>query len=426
MANERRPTIEIVSTGTEILQGLYPDTNAQWMSARLWALGLPVSYHSAVGDSAEDLENHLDMATRRSDLVIISGGLGPTEDDVNRFAIARVYGLELVEDAAAVEKMRQMFARRNRTFRDSNRVQALVPEGATVLYNDWGTAPGFLVEGRDGRATLAALPGPPRELRPMFERYLEPYLVERFRPAERFVVLTLHTIDLPESEINAKVRDLFDADPSIGLALLAAEGKVDIRLTARGADNDKVRRALAEFRRRIEERIGRENIYGADEETLEGAAARLLRSKGLTLAVAESCTGGMIASRLTNVPGASSFLMEGFVTYSNRAKVERLGVARDLLERHGAVSPQVARAMAEGARKAAQTDLGLSSTGIAGPTGGSPEKPVGLVYIGIAWGDGSEAIERRFLGDRNENRLYTTNAALDLLRRHLLRQEGGK
>jgi len=424
MEEKHRPKIEIVSTGTEILQGLYADTNAQWLSGQLLAIGLPVAYHAVVGDSIEDLESHLDVVSRRCELLIVSGGLGPTEDDINRFAIARVYGLELVEDEAAVEQMRERFARRGRPFTDANRVQALIPRGASVFYNEWGTAPGFLIEGTEGRATLVALPGPPRELRPMFDRWVRSRIVERFRPSERYLILTLHTIDLPESEINAKLGDLFDADPSVSVALLAAVGKVDIRLTGRGGDEDKVRQSLRRFHRRIEERLGPENVYGTDDQTLESVVGDLLKCNGLTVAVAESCTGGMIASRLTNVAGASSYLLEGFVTYSNEAKVARLGVARSLIERYGAVSAQVAEAMAQGARRVAQADRALSTTGIAGPTGGTAHKPVGLVYLGLAWEDGTTVAERRFLGKRNENRTYAVNAALDLLRRHLWRQTG--
>lgn len=417
-----RLRVEIVSTGTEIMQGLYADTNAQWLSNQLLALGLPVSYHSAVGDSLEDLADHLTVITRRCDLAIMSGGLGPTADDVTRYAIARVYNRNLVEDTAALEQMRRRFARRNLAFNESNRVQAMIPEGAQVFYNEWGTAPGFLIEGSDCLAALAALPGPPRELRPMFVRWVQPYLMKRFRPYERFMTLTLHTIDLPESEIDAKLKNLYDADPSVYIGLLAEQGKVDIRLTAHGSDEKKVRGVLEEFRRRIEEKIGPESIYGTDEETLEEAVGKLLQSRGLTIAVAESCTGGMITSRLVNVAGSSSYVLEGFITYTNEAKIARLGVERDLVERHGAVSRQVARAMAEGVRRVTQTDLGLSATGIAGPDGGTPEKPVGLVYIGLAWGNDSVVIAKRFLGNRNENRTYTTNVALDLVRRHLLRE----
>jgi len=421
MVRNRRLRVEIISTGTEILQGLYPDTNAQWLSNQLMEIGLPVAYHSAVGDSIEDLENHLRLVARRSDLVILSGGLGPTADDINRYAIARVYNLELIEDTAVVAQMRERFARRNLPFNESNRVQALIPQGAQVLYNEWGTAPGFLIEGSDCVATLVALPGPPRELRPMFVRWVQPYLIKRFRPSQRHWILTLHTIDLPESEINAKLEELYHADPSVYIGLLAEQGKVDIRLTAQGSDEEKVRQALKEFRCRIEERIGPENIYGVDDETLEGAIAKLLKSRNLTIAVAESCTGGMIASRLTNVAGASSYLLEGLVTYTNQAKIARLGVEPGLIEQHGAVSRQVARAMAEGARCATGASLGLSATGIAGPEGGTAQKPVGLVYIGLSWGNDSVVMEKRFLGNRNENRAYTTNAALDLVRRHLLR-----
>lgn len=420
------PRIEIVSTGTEILQGMYADTNAQWMSQRLLEIGLPVSAHSAVGDSREDLTALLRGGVDRCDLFIVSGGLGPTEDDVNRDAFADVYGRNLVEDEAAVEQMRRHFASRSRPFRESNRIQAMIPEGARTLYNDWGTAPGFVLEGdADRRATLIALPGPPREMRPMFERWVEPYLLERFRPSDRLLTLTIHTVNLPESDINAHIHDLFNADPAVNVASLAKTGKVDIRLTARCDSDDKALRVLETFRGRIEERVGPENVYGVDDDTIESAVGRLLVERQMTIAVAESCTGGMLASRLTGVAGASSYLLEGFVTYSNEAKTARLGVPPELIVRHGAVSAEVARAMAEGVRRAAKTDLGISTTGIAGPTGGTPEKPVGLVYIGLAWDGDAMAVEHRFLGNRDENRIYSTHCALDLVRRHLLRRRDG-
>ncbi|MCX8037448.1 MAG: competence/damage-inducible protein A [Candidatus Sumerlaeia bacterium] len=425
MAEQPNPRIEIISTGTEILQGLYPDTNAQWLSRQLAALGLTVAGHAAVGDSLEDLARLLDGVSRRCDLVIISGGLGPTVDDVNRYAIARTYGCELVEDDAAVQQIRDRFARRGLPFVESNRVQALVPRGARVLYNEWGTAPGFILEDCEGRATLIALPGPPRELQPMFDRWVRPWLLERYKPDTQLATLTLHTMDLPESQINAAIADLFHADPDVYVGLLAAGGKVDIRLTARGRDGMTIERKLGDFRRRIETRIGAESIYGCDDATLESVVADLLRTHNLHIAVAESCTGGMIASRLTNVAGASSFLLEGFVTYSNESKTARLGVDPDLIAQHGAVSRPVARAMAEGVLRVSGADLGLAVTGIAGPTGGTPEKPVGLVFVGLAWGNDSTVIERRFLGNRNENRAYSTNVALDLVRRYLLHR-GGK
>ncbi len=425
MAKQPQPRIEIISTGTEILQGLYPDTNAQWLSQQLAGLGLSVAGHAAVGDSQEDLERLLEGMIRRCDVVIISGGLGPTVDDVNRYAIARAYGCELVEDEQAVQHIRDRFARRGLPFVENNRVQALVPRGAQVLYNDWGTAPGFILENDNGRAVLIALPGPPRELQPMFDRWVRPWLLERYRLDTKLTTLTLHTIDLPESQINAAIADLFRADPDVYVGLLAAGGKVDIRLTARGFDEMTIERKLSGFRRQIEARIGAESIYGCDDASLESVVGDLLRSRNLRIAVAESCTGGLIAARLTNVAGASSFLLEGFVTYSNESKTARLGVDPNLIAQHGAVSRPVARAMAEGVLRVSGADLGLAVTGIAGPTGWTPEKPIGIVFVALAWGNDSTVIERRFLGSRNENRAYSANVALDLVRRHLLHR-GGK
>lgn len=419
------PEIWILSTGTEILQGLYPDTNAQWLSRELQAIGFQASRHMAIADDAKSLRAGLEVAAKSADLVIITGGLGPTADDLNRETVADVFGAKLIEDARALEEIEERFTRRGRKMPPSNAVQALIPEGATVLYNAWGTAPGFFLAACEGgpRAAMLALPGPPREMNPMFKQLAAPLVMERFGGGRRaYRVLTLHTISLPESQINEQIQDLFGADPKVNLALLAGKWRVDVRLTFQ-AETEVENAALeAEWRERIAERVGAENIFGENDTEFEQAIGALLREKGQTIATAESCTGGLIAKKLTDIAGSSDYFVEGFVTYTNGAKTARLGVPKDLIIEHGAVSAEVAEAMALGAQKASGADWALSVTGVAGPGGGTPEKPVGLVFIGLA-APGGEAKVRRVMGfsDRAAVRELSSLTALDILRRAILR-----
>lgn len=417
------PVVWIISTGTEILQGHYADTNAQWLSAHLLAMGLSVQRLMALPDKPERLREGLGEAARAADLVITSGGLGPTGDDLNRQVIAGLWGRGLVENAESWERIVERFRRRGRPVAENNRVQALIPEGAIVLQNDNGTAPGFYMRpGAEGpRATILALPGPPHEMRGMFEKQGAPLITEQFcdgRTALR--TLTFHTVGVAESTIDLQVRDLFEKDPRVNFALLAGAWRVDIRLTLMGRDEAENEALAREWRKTIHERVGAEFIYGEDAETLEYAVGALLRERGATLSTAESCTGGLIAGAITNVAGSSDYFKEGFVTYANEAKTELLGVDAALIERVGAVSPQVAAAMAEGARRRAGTDWAVSVTGIAGPGGGTEAKPVGLVYMGLASADRTVVAEHRFLGDRDNVRRQTVLTALDLTRRGLL------
>lgn len=423
-----RLRIWIISTGTEILQGLYLDTNAQWISQQLLALGFRVERIMALPDDHDSLKQELAWAADKADLIFMTGGLGPTADDMNRQTVADVFGVDLREDAQALLEIEERFSSRGRPMPPSNRVQALVPEGATVLYNEWGTAPGFYLRPQDGstNATMVALPGPPRENRPMFSQLVEPLLLEQFaggRKAHR--LLTFHTVGLAESHVNDKLSDLFGSDPKVNLALLAGKWRTDVRLTLQGANDNENDELGNAWRMLVAERLGSINIYGEDDETFEAAVGDLLRRRGETLALAESCTGGMIAARLTDVPGASEYFIEGFVTYSNEAKMARLGVPADVLEEHGAVSAETAEAMAAGARKVSGADWALSITGIAGPGGGTEEKPVGLVYVGLAMPDG-RVKHRRLLGPKHREavRELSTVTALNILRRGVVRYGG--
>lgn len=421
------PKIWIVSTGTEILQGHYADTNAQWLSQQIFGLGLRIDRHMALADDHNSLHEELEFACRRCDLIIMTGGLGPTADDLNRQSVARVYGVELEEDSESLERIERLFSSRGRLMPPSNNVQALFPVGAQILPNNWGTAPGFLMpppEGSELRASLLALPGPPRENRPMFETMVADLIRERFGVESKVLrTLTIHTAGVAESHLNDRIQDFFDRDPKVGVALLAGKWRVDVRLTLQGesdAENDRLQEHWIDH---IVDRVGEENIFGLNDTTLPGALGRMLKERGETLALAESCTGGLIAKQITDEPGCSDYFLEGFVTYSNEAKMRTLGVSKETLDEHGAVSSQVAEEMAAGAQKATGADWVLSVTGVAGPDGGTADKPVGLVYMGLAEPD-RHVIHRRMLGlggEREAIREFTAVQGLDLVRRAIIR-----
>jgi nicotinamide-nucleotide amidase len=413
---------EIVSTGTEICQGKYADTNAQHLSRELTLLGVKVNWHTATLDEADLLRDVLGRATRRADLVIMTGGLGPTEDDMTRGILAHLCGTELFEDSKVLDMIVARFRRRGFVMTPSNRSQAMVPRGSTVLYNDWGTAPGVMIEvPRAGKApsVLIALPGPPREMRPMFEQRARPLLRERLGLRPHIRILDIHTCFRAESQLNEVLRDLFGSDPRVTLAWLASIGQVDIRLTSQAESDGDRDEALEAFRRKVVERIGEEDVYGYDEDTLESVVGRLLLKKGQTIALAESCTVGLAAKRLTDISGSSGYFVEGFVTYSNEAKIKRLGVDPTLIERHGAVSEPVARAMAEGVRRVSGATLGGAITGIAGPTGGTAEKPVGMVCVALATPTQTLVNTSTYSGDRDLVRNQSVNRVLDMARRYL-------
>jgi nicotinamide-nucleotide amidase len=388
-------------------------------------VGLPTARHMALPDDGGALRDGLGWAAEKADLVITTGGLGPTEDDLNRSVIADVWGRELYEDADAIQGITEQLQRRGRTLLTANRVQAQLPRGARLAPNPNGTAPGFYLPPEEGKAAILALPGPPRELQPMFEMSGLPMILETFGSVARGALtnLTLRTAGLPEAAINERIRDLFGSDPAVDLALLFTLGTVDVRLTL--LENDPIAQAATavRWRRLIAERLGAENIYAEGQETLAASVGNELRRRGQTVATAESCTGGLLAASLTDIVGASAWFTEGFVTYANEAKIARLGVGPELIERHGAVSPEVAEAMAAGARRVTGCDWAISATGIAGPSGGTAEKPVGLVWYGLARpGGDAAAIQHVLAGGRDEIRQRAVQRGLDLLRRVILGQ----
>src|SRR5918998_90071 len=409
---------EIVTIGTEMLLGDLVDTNTAWLSIRLATLGVGVYRHTTVGDNRVRIVGALGEAASRADLVITTGGLGPTSDDLTNECLAAVAGPEMVQDPEARAHVDEMFRRFGRTPTANNYKQALFPKGARLIPNPLGTAMGALLEA-DG-TLFATLPGVPSEMRGMFEETLEPLI--RARTDGSIVSRTLWFAGIGESALAEKVQDFLDAtDPTV--APLAGQGRVRLRITTRANTEEEAQEKIRPVEREGIARLD-DYFFGEDDETLEGAVARLLEKRGATLALAESCTGGLLAKRLTDMPGSSAYFTEGLITYSNEAKERLLGVPHDLLLEHGAVSDPVARAMAEGARKTSGADYGLSVTGVAGPDGGTEEKPVGLVFVGISAAEGTSAEKldlTAWARSRDAIRERSTNRAFDLLRLRLER-----
>ena len=411
---------EILAIGTEVLLGDLVDTNTAWLSARLAALGVSIYRHVTVGDNKQRIVAALLEALSRADLVITTGGLGPTSDDLTNECLGLAAGRQMVEYPEARRHVDEMFARFGREPTSSNYKQALFPEGSRLIPNPLGTAMGALLE-LDG-ALVATFPGVPIEMKRMFEETLEPFIKPRTEGS--IVSRTLWFTGIGESALAEKVQDLLDAsDPTV--APLAGQGKVRLRVTARAASLEEAEKRIEPVAEEILNRL-KKYYFGEDDETLEGVVGRLLTEKGATLALAESCTGGLLAKRLTDRGGSSAYFVEGLVTYSNEAKERLLGVPHELLVEHGAVSEPVACAMAEGVREDADTDYGLSITGVAGPDGGTEEKPVGLVFVGLSDVSGTVA-EKLDLSawrrSREAIRERSANRAFDLLRRRILEKD---
>jgi nicotinamide-nucleotide amidase len=407
---------EIVTVGTEILLGDLVDTNSAWISQRLAGLGVGIYRHATVGDNPERLVAALRQAASASDLVVTTGGLGPTSDDLTNACISTLTGREMVEYPEAREHVDRMFQKFGRKPTANNYKQALFPEGTELIPNPVGTAMGALVEWEG--TLFATLPGVPPEMKSMFEATLEPLI--RARTEGSIVSKTLHFAGIGESALAEKVQEFLDAtDPTV--APLAGQGRVRLRITTRAATEKEAQEKIAPVEREMIARLS-EYYFGEDDETLESAVGRLLQKRGAKLALAESCTGGLLAKRLTDMPGSSAYFQEGLITYSNESKERLLGVPHDLIMEHGAVSEPVAREMAEGARRVSGADYGLSVTGIAGPDGGTEEKPVGLVFVGISDSNNTFAEKldlTAWARSRDSIRERSANRAFDLLRLHL-------
>lgn len=409
---------EILSVGTEILLGDILNTNAQYIARRMADAGIFVYYQSVVGDNPERLKGAYKLAFSRADIVIATGGLGPTNDDLTKEVAAEYFGRKLVLHEPSLLKIEKYFETTKRIMTEANKKQAYFPEGCRILKNDNGTAPGCLIE--DAGRILVLLPGPPREMVPMFENEVLPYL-EKYQDGV-LVSKVLRVSGLGESLMAEKIKDIMDAQTNPTIAPYAKEGEAILRITARSIDREGAYELIAPVEMKIRERLG-ENVYGVDDDTIEGVVGKMLIDKKLTISTAESCTGGMLAGRIINYPGISSAFMEGAVTYSNESKMRALGVSKDTLSKYGAVSPETAGEMAEGIARIAGTDIGLSTTGIAGPDGGTPEKPVGLVYVGLYLKGKVKTIQLNLNGNRLNVRTLTVIRALDFLRRELLSQK---
>jgi nicotinamide-nucleotide amidase len=416
---------EILTIGDELLRGEIVDTNKSFLSERLLRFDVETRFQSSVCDDPDDMADAFRRAAGRADVVLVSGGLGPTRDDITFEVLARTFGRGLVRHEPSLAAIRAFFARLGREMSPSNEKQALLPEGAEVLPNPVGTAPGCMLEA--GGAVFFCLPGVPRELARMLDEEVLPRLATRLRPTAGGVMRAtggvmrstlLRTFGMGESTLEDELLDLA-REEGVSLGFRTAFPDNDLRPVVRAATEAEAGARLARVVEAIEKRLG-PLIYGRDDETLEQALGKGLVARGLTLAVAESCTGGLLAERISAVPGASRYFRGGVVAYANDAKRELLGVPEALLAAHGAVSAPVARAMAEGARRRFGADLAVSTTGISGPDGGTAEKPVGLVFVGFADSKGGEAHEFLFPFDRARHRLVTTQVALDWVRRALL------
>jgi len=412
-------TVELVSVGTELLLGNIVNTNARYLAEKCALLGLSMYYQTVVGDNQERLAETVRTALGRADVVILTGGLGPTEDDMTKEVCAEVMGCELAEDAHTRARIESYF--RNSIYKeipDNNWKQAIVPVGAKVLDNDNGTAPGLIIE-KNGKIAIL-LPGPPAELYPLFEQQVYPYLQGRQPEVIRSQMVKI--CGMGESQVEDKLLDLIDRQTNPTIATYAKTGEVHIRVTARAASEEEAKKLVKPVVKEIKSRFG-DFVYSTKEdETLEESVVKLLTKYELTVTTAESCTGGLLAGRLVNVPGASEVFREGFITYSNKAKRKYLDVSKSTLKKYGAVSEQTAREMAKGGVFASDSDICIAVTGIAGPDGGSEEKPVGLVYISAYMNDKVTVQEFRFKGNRAKIREQAVVKALDLLRRSILDQ----
>lgn len=409
---------EIIAVGTELLSPFFRDTDSLFLTERLEDLGIGVAFRTIVGDDREDLRICLRTALKRSRIVLVTGGLGPTEDDRTREVAAEALGRGLVFDAGIQEAIRRRFRARFRgRMPASNRRQCFVIDGAEILANANGTAPGLWIE--KGSRILVLLPGPPHELEPMFEGGVVPRLAALGSGfTERRV---LRITGLPESSLEDRLKSVYPKLPAgVDVTVLAYPGDLQVRLTVRGEGaRGPAERAIDRAEKLILRKLG-DFVYSRDGKGLEAVVGGLLSSMGRTVACAESCTGGLISQRLTSIPGSSTYFFEGVVAYSNRSKVRRLGVRQGSIDANGAVSAPVAEAMAQGIRARAEADFGLAVTGIAGPGGGAEDKPVGLVYTAVAWKGGGIVERNRFGGTRAIVRSQTAQKALDMLRRRLL------
>ncbi len=409
---------EIISIGSELTSGQNLDTNSQWLSRRLSEVGIPVGWHTTIADDMDANVEAFQIAGRRAKLVLITGGLGPTQDDLTREALARVAGVELVFHQESFERIQQMFARRGRTMPERNRVQALFPAGAEVIPNDRGTAPGVWM--RLGEAVVAAMPGVPSEMYHMFDTEVLPRVLKLGLGGGVLIQRKINTFGTGESHIEEKLFDLTRRDHVPEVGITASDAIISLRILARGETLEAAQARIEPVERIIRERLG-DLVFGVGDEDVQHAVLALLAQKRLTLSVAEGVSGGTIGKQLVSVPGASAWFSGGIIAYDNRLKVELLGVPRTLIDEKGVVSAAVAEAMAVGCRTRLGTDLAISTVGIAGPADGGPDRPVGTVFVGLSWQGGVSSGSFSWIGTREEVQRRTARLALNRARLHLLR-----
>jgi nicotinamide-nucleotide amidase len=396
------------------------DTNSLYLTEKLNALGVEVRFKCIVGDEAEGLTAAAKLAIRRSDIIIFSGGLGPTEDDLTRESVAEALGLKLQRDPSIIAKLEERFAKRGMKMSPNNLKQADIITSAVALPNSLGTAPGQWLAGKyDGRERiLILLPGPPYELKGLFENECLPRLRARI-PAQYIAIRTLKMAMMPESQVDARVAPIYKTYTDIETTILAGAGEIQLHLRCRKDSQAEADARVEELAEKIEDELG-DAIFSRKGESIEQIVSYLLQMRSMTLAVAESCTGGLLAERITSLGGSSRYFLGGAVVYSNELKTQFANVPKAMIDRHGAVSREVAAAMAEGIRKRCLSSYGVGITGVAGPGGGTEQKPVGLVYVALAGEEGTQVVERNFLGDRTRIRQFSTQQALEMIRRALL------
>lgn len=411
---------EIIAIGSEMLTPFRQDTNSLYLTAQLNDLGVEVGFKTIVGDNLKDIVRVTTAALSRADIIVLSGGLGPTEDDITREAVAETLGLELRRDPAIVSAIERRFAEHGWKMSANNAKQGDVVTGAAILMNANGTAPGQWISGKsDGKEKIVILlPGPPHELRALFESSVD----ERLRakvPKQFLASRVLKITGMGESACDARVAPIYKRFTDVDTTILAGPGEIQLHVKTRGASAEVAERGLDEIVDKLEAELG-DCVFSDNGDSLEQIVSYFLQMRSTTLAVAESCTGGLVAERLTSVSGSSRYFVGGVVAYSNDLKMQFADVPQDLLDVYGAVSEQVARALAEGIRERCGTTLGLGVTGVAGPTGGSAEKPVGLVFHALASDSGTEVVKRNFPGDRARIRWFASQQALDMVRRKLM------
>lgn len=394
----------LLTVGTEILFGQIVNTNAAWLSQQLNDLGIDVMYHYSVGDNPKRLEELIHFAFHDCDMIITTGGLGPTQDDLTKEVIAKAMGDKIVTNQQCLEDLKGYYEKMGRHMTENNLKQADMPSTAIPLPNDQGTAPGFWLE-KDGKI-IAAMPGPPREMTNMFNKQIRPRL-EKMQDSVIYYKI-LRAFALGESKMETMLLPLIDGQTDPTIATYAKEGECSLRIASKRPTFEQAEKAVADMEKKVMDIIG-DFVYSCDDQELIEVVGNMLIEKNISISCAESCTGGLFAGALTDIPGISAVFERGIVTYSNRAKMEELGVSSDTLERYGAVSPQTACEMAEGLKEKTGSDLCISVTGIAGPDGGTEEKPVGLVYIGISYEGRTEAVKCQY---RNVNRRWNRNYAV--------------